>query len=245
MDADALVYQSTTAVEVETEWSSDFWTLHSDAAEAKQVFLNKLDTIIRKVTTKMKQKDYRIIMCFSDKENFRKLVYPDYKSNRVGKRKPVSYRGVKKWVEETFEIACYPCCEGDDAIGILATSLENTVIVSIDKDMKTISGATYYDYGNDKFYKNTPELAEYFRYYQTLIGDTCDHYPGCPGIGDKTARKILDENCTWKAVVKTYESKGLTEDDALVQARVARILHASDYDFETNTVILWEPGGVK
>ena len=36
-----------------------------------------------------------------------------------------------------------------------------------------------------------------------------------------------------------FEKKGLTESDALVQARVARILRASDYDFAAKKPILW------
>jgi DNA polymerase-1 len=42
-------------------------------------------------------------------------------------------------------------------------------------------------------------------------------------------------------VVAAFESKGLTEEDALVQARVARICRASDYDFKTKEVKLWNP----
>lgn len=40
----------------------------------------------------------------------------------------------------------------------------------------------------------------------------------------------------------TYEFRCITEEDALVQARCARILHADDWDFEKSEVILWTPG---
>jgi DNA polymerase-1 len=42
-------------------------------------------------------------------------------------------------------------------------------------------------------------------------------------------------------VVALYARYGLTEDDALVQARVARICRASDYDFKDRKVIHWTP----
>jgi DNA polymerase-1 len=45
----------------------------------------------------------------------------------------------------------------------------------------------------------------------------------------------------WAAVVSHYEAAGLTEEDALVQARVARILHRSDYDMDKKEPILWTP----
>ena len=41
--------------------------------------------------------------------------------------------------------------------------------------------------------------------------------------------------------VAMYESKGLKEEDALVQARVARILRTEEYDILTGEVKLWEP----
>ncbi len=38
-------------------------------------------------------------------------------------------------------------------------------------------------------------LAEADRYhlYQTLVGDATDGYPGCPGVGEVAANKVLDE----------------------------------------------------
>ena len=42
-------------------------------------------------------------------------------------------------------------------------------------------------------------------------------------------------------MVRPFKKAGLTEDDALVQARVARILRAEDFNFETQEVILWNP----
>ena len=76
--------------------------------------------------------------------------------------------------------------------------------------------------------------------YQTLTGDSTDGYSGCPSVGDKTARKILGDNPTWGDVISAYEKRGLTEQDAMVQARVARILRFKDYDFVKHQPILWE-----
>ena len=46
---------------------------------------------------------------------------------------------------------------------------------------------------------------------------------------------------TWDSVVKAFESKGLTSDEALLNARLAKILTADDYDFKENRPILWTP----
>ena len=60
----------------------------------------------------------------------------------------------------------------------------------------------------------------------------------------KKAEKIFAEKgYTWKAVVETFEEKELTEKDALVNARLARILTTDDYDHEKREPILWEPLG--
>jgi DNA polymerase-1 len=45
----------------------------------------------------------------------------------------------------------------------------------------------------------------------------------------------------WAAVVAAYEKAGLTEQDALTQARLARILRYSDWDNEKKEPILWTP----
>lgn len=91
------------------------------------------------------------------------------------------------------------------------------------------------------------EEANRYFFMQVLTGDPTDGYKGCPGIGPKRAEKILegvnvlDEKEAWRAVVGAYASKGLTEEEALQQARVARILRHTDYDLEKEEVILWEP----
>ena len=77
---------------------------------------------------------------------------------------------------------------------------------------------------------------------QSMAGDQTDGYSGCPSIGVKRATTIFEnKGYSWKAVVETFEEKGLTEDDALVNARLARILTAEDYDFKTKKPIPWTP----
>lgn len=42
-------------------------------------------------------------------------------------------------------------------------------------------------------------------------------------------------------MVSLAASQGMTEEDLLVQARVARILRATDWNFEKEEPILWTP----
>ena len=45
----------------------------------------------------------------------------------------------------------------------------------------------------------------------------------------------------WNKVVAAYEKKGQTVGDALMTARLARILREGDYDYSTGEVKLWNP----
>ena len=234
IDGDIVAYRYSSTVEHEVDWGDDVWSLWSDAKEAKQLILQYLDHLVEATAAD----DF--VFTFSDKDNFRKTIYPEYKSNRKGKRKPTCYKGVKTWLESEYESIEMPGLEGDDVMGILATSgqYEETVIVSEDKDMKTIPGLLWRAAEMENI---SEEYADYYHLYQTLVGDATDGYKGCKGIGDKRATDILSKDPTWEAVVKAYEKAGQTEEEALVQARLARILRASDYNTQTKEPILWTP----
>lgn len=234
IDGDIVAYRYSSTVEQEVDWGDDVWSLWSDAKEAKQLILQYLDHLVEATAAD----DF--VFTFSDKDNFRKTIYPDYKSNRKGKRKPTCYKGIKTWIEAEYESIQIPNLEGDDVMGILATSgqYEETVIVSEDKDMKTIPGLLWRAAEMEDV---SEEYADYYHLYQTLVGDATDGYKGCKGIGDKRATDILSKDPTWEAVVKAYKKAGQTEEEALVQARLARILRASDYNTQTKEPILWTP----
>ena len=234
IDGDIVAYRYSSTVEQEVDWGDDVWSLWADAKEAKQLILQYLDHLVEATAAD----DF--VFTFSDKDNFRKTIYPDYKSNRKGKRKPTCYKGIKTWIEAEYESIQIPNLEGDDVMGILATSgqYEETVIVSEDKDMKTIPGLLWRAAEMEDI---SEEYADYYHLYQTLVGDATDGYKGCKGIGDKRATDILSKDPTWEAVVKAYEKAGQTEEEALVQARLARILRASDYNTQTKEPILWTP----
>lgn len=145
------------------------------------------------------------------------------------------------------------------------------IIVSEDKDLQTIPGWLFNPTKDTQPRFITVQEADRFHLYQTLVGDVTDGYSGCPGVGHEGATDILDNNylwypnthifksgprkgmtevrwgkeysadTPWNAVVSCYAKQGLTEEDALVQARVARILRTIDYDFNKKEPLLWEP----
>lgn len=237
IDADILLYQTSSAVEKPIHWGNDWWTLHSDMREAQQMF----DVAVSDILERLKTKTFTL--CFSSSNNFRIRVFSDYKANRLTTRKPLAYGAVKAYAENTYVTLALPTLEADDVVGIVATEPKpkhDYVMVSEDKDFKTIPGK-HYNPRTDTFMEVSKQAADRAHLYQTLIGDATDNYKGCPGIGPVKADALLDADCSWAAVVGAYVKAGLTEEDALVQARVARILRHGEYDLKTAEVKLWTP----
>ena len=128
-------------------------------------------------------------------------------------------------------------------MGILATKPENKgkcVVVSDDKDLKTIPGKLYRPTLDEKMDITEQEANRYFL-TQCLTGDATDGYLGIPGVGPKAAERILGPRPDWSIVYREYLKAGMSLDDAIQQARLARILHWDDWDDEKGEVILWAP----
>lgn len=242
IDGDILLYQICAAAEQPFYWGDDLWTLHADEREVREQIDNEVTSL------KDELKADKVIIALSGETNWRKIVLPTYKANRKGTRKPVVYKAAKEYVRSVYTVAEYSNVEADDVLGIYATDKKikgKKIIVSADKDLKTIPG---YLYNPDKaelgIQEITHEQADWNHMYQTLVGDTADGYTGCPGIGPKTAEKVLGPargGNLWEAVTSAYSDAGLGESEALVQARVARILRHGEYDISSNIVHLWSP----
>ena len=248
IDGDMVVFQACSSVEHEVNWYGEVWTLWADAADAKGEVDARISDIVNSVLDKLNYEgEYDITLCFTcDSGNFRKKVLPTYKKNREGKRKPVCYSAVKAWAKRTYQSLERPTLEADDLCGILATRHKgHTVIISGDKDFKCIPGV-FYNFMKREIYTISEGEADYFHLLQTLMGDTADNYTGCPGIGVKTAQKLFAEKgATWDTVVEAFKKKGLSEEYALQQARVAYILRDKDYDSKTGKVKLWKSPSTK
>ena len=253
IDGDVVVYKVAEAVaesfELTTEETDEYiyrnigWAKKEDAI----AYLEKLVDNICKAC-----KGDEVVICLSDMgANFRKKLNPSYKGNRKT-IKPILYEFLRNYMYETgYKVYEKPQLEADDVIGIIATSDKiikgDKVVWSLDKDFKTIPCKFRRESPNGKHQSSiiSVEEANWWFMYQTLIGDRVDGYEGCKGVGDKTARKLLGDigekslEEMWKIVVEAYEKAGYTAKDALLNARMARILRAEDYDFKAKEVKLW------
>ena len=235
IDSDFLAYKAAQACEIGIDFGNDVVISQSQFSDVLRVFENELG----KVTKAMMNDDF--VLYFSSTNNFRKKIFPDYKGHRM-KRKPLGYRRLINHCKENYKFCILPTLEADDAIGIDATRFADpaNIVVSPDKDMKQIPSNLWNL--SDDVVEITVEDGDRWHLIQTLSGDPTDGYSGCPGIGVKRATELLDKNENqWEAVCKAYRDRGLSDDDALLNARLAKILRNENYDHDRNQPILWNP----
>ena len=147
------------------------------------------------------------------------------------------------------------------------------VVVSIDKDMNTLPCWQFNPDKDYQPWLQSREDADIYHLMQAIGGDTTDGYKGCKGVGVDTAlaflkdpwyweqyehiyksgkrkgevelkwRKADPRPDLWENIVSLFHKAGQTEEDALTNARVARILRHEDVD--GREVNLWTPERLK
>jgi len=233
IDADYIVYKSCAAAETEIDWGNDVIVVSSRFSNAR----DKVEKELKKIEHAFGGYTETILF-FSDSINFRKKILPEYKGHR-NRKKPCGYKRVIEDLKNQYPVIIMPTLEADDAMGIHATMHPGCVICSPDKDMRQIPGELY---DMEELFTVSEEEGMQWHYIQTLAGDQTDGYSGVPGIGIKKATTLFDEKgYNWDTIAAAFIQKGLTEDDALVNARLAKILQVEDYDFKQDKPILFTP----
>ena len=228
---------------------------HAAKAEAEGTSLRTLKSMCVQAIDNcvLGSKASEFYLMVSGRANFRKTLYPEYKAPRAKVRRPILLTELRQYLVDEYKAYSRPNLEADDILGILATHstlvrADLRVIVSIDKDFLGVPCALYRSDG-EGVQRITERDADRWHLIQTLTGDTTDNYPGCPGIGPVRAAVLVDKALAdadpWQVIVAAFEKEGLTEQDALLQARLARILRADEYDFKAKRPKLWEPSRLK
>jgi len=239
IDADILMFRFAFKHQQEVCWPNGSITFVTQEARAK----NNIDQFIRNLLLQTNCVDY--VLCFTHKLNFRYSILPSYKSNRANMIPPKLLGTLKNYMQTNHPWDAEPYLEADDYMGILGTKEpDKYVLTTIDKDFESLP-VTLFNWDKDKVPRKIKEQDADFRFhYQWLMGDPGDGYKGCYRIGDKKARKILGERepNEWTAVVvETYADRCYSWEEILQQARCARILRTTDYNFKRKEVILWSP----
>ena len=233
IDCDFVVYKCCAAAETEIDFGDDVIVVTSTFKDAYSCVKREL----KRIENKFGSFD-EMILFFSDSKNFRKDIQKNYKGHR-NRKKPCGYRRVINKLNDEYPVIKMAGLEADDSMGVYATKNTGNIIVSPDKDMKQIPGMLW------NFEESTlinPKEGAKWHLIQSMAGDNTDGYAGVPGIGVKRAVALFEEKgYSWKTVVEAFKEKGLSEDIALENARLARILTTEDYDDEKMEPILWNP----
>ncbi|MBM7564090.1 DNA polymerase I [Paenibacillus sacheonensis] len=197
------------------------------------------------------EKPTHMLVAFdAGKITFRHEGYEDYKGGRQKTPPELSEQfPVLKELLQSFGIAQYelPGYEADDIIGTLSRLADEqgveTVVVSGDKDMlqlasdhvtialtrKGVSEVDRYDPAEiqDKYGLTPLQIID----LKGLMGDTSDNIPGIPGVGEKTALKLLHEYGSVESVLehasdlkgKMQEKVQTHRDSAIMSKKLATI----------------------
>ena len=169
-------------------------------------FINTLEDVLKK------ENPTHIGIAFDPKgPTFRHEAYKEYKAQReetpevIRESVPVIKEFIKAYNIPIFEVSGF---EADDVIGTLAKQAEKrgiiTYMMTPDKDYGQLVSETTFiyrpKYGDKEFeVLGVERVKEKFGINSTgqvidllgLMGDSSDNIPGCPGVGEKTAQKLI------------------------------------------------------
>lgn len=196
---------------------------------------------------KEKKPDHLAVVFDAGRQTFRNEIYADYKANRAAM--PDDLRQQIEPIKEAVRAFNIPALElagfeADDIIGTIARDCEGkgmaAVVVTGDKDlMQIVSGnVTLLDTMKDKV-SGPAEVVERFGVGPErvidilgLAGDSSDNIPGVPGIGEKTAIKLVNDfGSLDELLARAGEVKGKTGErlqEFAEQARLSRRLATID-----------------
>jgi DNA polymerase I len=259
LDAYALIYRSYFAFIKNPRFNSK--GLNTSAMLG---FVNILEQLLRE------QKPTHIAVVFDlNIPTFRHEMFDAYKANRD--EMPEDLRKSIPYIRNIIEAYHIPILEkagfeADDVIGTLAKKAETmgytTYMMTPDKDYAQLVSENIFMYkpsrgGEAPEIWGIPEVRENFMVDEPwqvidvlgLMGDTADNIPGCPGIGPKTAMKLVS---TYKSVDGLYQNiddlKGKMKENLLefekqvrMSRELAKIILDVPVDFDEDKLVMEDP----
>ncbi|MFS4466898.1 DNA polymerase I [Maribacter sp. 2210JD10-5] len=231
-------------------------------------FMNSLFDVIKR------EKPDHLAVAF-DKEGSveRTEMFEDYKANRDETPDAIKIavpyiQNILKAMKIPFvEVAGY---EADDLIGTLAKQAEKedykVFMVTPDKDFGQLVSKNIFMYrparmGNGIEIWGIPEVQKRFGVerpeqvidYLGMMGDASDNIPGLPGVGDKTAKKFLEQFGDMEGLLaNTHQLKGKMKEKVEENAelgrlsrKLAKIKTDCDVTFNANDYEMCEPDAEK
>jgi len=169
-------------------------------------FCNTLNEVLTK------EKPTHIGVAFDHGKTFRHDAFPEYKAQR--EETPEDIKLSVPLIKQVLEAMHIPILqvdgfEADDIIGTIATRFGadgiDTFMLTPDKDYGQLIGPNVFMYrprhGGGYEILGEKEVGEKYGIptpaqvidLLALMGDSADNFPGCPGVGEKTAAKLINQ----------------------------------------------------
>jgi DNA polymerase-1 len=203
IDAYAIIYRSFFAFQKNPRINS-----RGENTSAIFGFVNSVEEVIRRV-----EPQYVAVGFDPSGKTFRHEIYDAYKAQR--EKTPEVITWSVPWIQKILDAMEIPIVEvagfeADDVIGTMAKRLEDkgytTYMFTPDKDYGQLVSDQIYMYkprhaSNQYEVLGINEINERYGLasplqmidYLGLVGDASDNIPGCPGVGEVTAKKLLSQ----------------------------------------------------
>jgi len=166
------------------------WRVGATTNEEEEfVSLTRVDELITRILSDLNTTEYVMYLSSQDKSNFRYKIDPEYKAHRADVPKPKHFNLLREHLISKWKADVIFGMEADDALGI--RQREDTVIVSLDKDLDQIPGL-HFNFVKQSLYSITEEQGRYHFWWQMLVGDVADNIKCVSGIGKVRANKYLE-----------------------------------------------------
>lgn len=165
--------------------------------------------------------------------NLKYAIFPEYKKGRPTE-KPPHWNIVVNYLVSRYGFVPISGCETDDAVALCAEGLNNTIIVSSDKDLLQIKG-DHFVMGvmrKGKVVREDKKISISFDeaiknfYIQMLTGDVVDNVTAIYGIGPSRAAKLLKDKTKTEMhdIVREQYKKAFGENSETMWVRNSLLL---------------------
>jgi len=227
-------------------------------------FMNSLLDVIKR-----ERPDHLAVAFDKEGSHFRTEMYTEYKGNRSATPEAITIS--IPYIQALLKAMHIPVvelagCEADDLIGTIAKQAEKqgyqVFMVTPDKDFAQLVSENVFMYrparmGNGIEIWGVPEVLARFEIerpeqvidYLGMMGDAVDNIPGLPGVGEKTAKKLLkDYGSMENLLANTHELKGKLRENieanrekGIMSKKLATIICDCDVTFNEDDYELTKP----
>jgi hypothetical protein len=204
LDLDPTVYASGFAADAEVRKG---WQEKGASLEEAESIRMETDYLAHALSNTKTAVEYVLDYAFPERQWYQAFLTGDdnfrvaaatikpYKGNRDPNHKPKYYKEIREYLVGKYAAQVVEGQEADDKLAQVqwAHPDKSTVICSIDKDLKMIPGY-HFNPKKGEFWYQSIEEAELFFWWQMMVGDATDNIPGVPGVGPKTADKIIESH---------------------------------------------------